>query len=37
MHETPVQPGAREYVAMHPYTHFDLGFRVALGGVWDDE
>jgi len=32
MHETPVQPGAREYVAMDPYTHFDLGFRVALGG-----
>ena len=37
MHETPVQPGAREYVAMHPYTHFDLGFRVALGGVWKGE
>lgn len=33
MHETPVQPGAREYVAMDPYTHFDLGFRVALGGA----
>ncbi len=37
MHETPVQPGAREYVALHPYTHFDLGFRVALGGVWKKE
>lgn len=33
MHETPVQPGARDYVAMDPYTHFDLGFRVALGGI----
>ena len=36
MHETPVQPGAREYVYLDPYTHFDLGFRVALGGVWRD-
>ena len=27
--ETPVQPGAREYLYQAPYTHFDLGFRVA--------
>ena len=31
--ETPVQCGAREYVYQEPYTHFDLGFRVAMGGV----
>lgn len=31
--ETPVQCGAREYLYQEPYTHFDLGFRVALGGV----
>jgi formylglycine-generating enzyme required for sulfatase activity len=29
--ETPVQCGAREYLYQQPYTHFDLGFRVALG------
>jgi formylglycine-generating enzyme required for sulfatase activity len=34
MFETPVQVGAREYVYQAPYTHFDLGFRVAEGGVW---
>jgi hypothetical protein len=34
MKETPVQVGAREYVYLDPYTHFDLGFRVAEGGVW---
>ena len=34
MIETPVQVGAREYVYQRPYTHFDLGFRVAEGGVW---
>ena len=33
--ETPVQVGAREYLYQEPYTHFDLGFRVALGGVHD--
>jgi formylglycine-generating enzyme required for sulfatase activity len=27
--ETPVQCGAREYLYQAPYTHFDLGFRVA--------
>ena len=27
--ETPVQPGAREYLYQAPYTHFDLGFRLA--------
>jgi formylglycine-generating enzyme required for sulfatase activity len=27
--ETPAQCGAREYVYQAPYTHFDLGFRVA--------
>jgi len=31
--ETPVQVGAREYLYQAPYTHFDLGFRVAMGGV----
>jgi formylglycine-generating enzyme required for sulfatase activity len=31
--ETPVMVGAREYLYQAPYTHFDLGFRVALGGV----
>lgn len=34
MLETPVRVGAREYVYQAPYTHFDLGFRVAEGGVW---
>ena len=34
MHETPAQVGSREYVYQQPYTHFDLGFRVAEGGVW---
>lgn len=34
MFETPVQVGAREYLYQEPYTHFDLGFRVAEGGVW---
>jgi hypothetical protein len=34
MFETPVECGAREYLYQHPYTHFDLGFRVAEGGVW---
>lgn len=32
--ETPVECGAREYLYQAPYTHFDLGFRIALGGVW---
>jgi formylglycine-generating enzyme required for sulfatase activity len=32
--ETPVMVGAREYLYQAPYTHFDLGFRVALGGVY---
>ena len=27
--ETPIQCGAREYLYQAPYTHFDLGFRVA--------
>jgi formylglycine-generating enzyme required for sulfatase activity len=31
--ETPVQVGAREYLYQQPYTHFDLGFRVAMGGL----
>lgn len=30
--ETPAQVGAREYLYQAPYTHFDLGFRVAMGG-----
>jgi hypothetical protein len=34
MLETPMQVGAREYLYQEPYTHFDLGFRVAEGGVW---
>ena len=34
MFETPMQVGAREYLYQQPYTHFDLGFRVAEGGVW---
>lgn len=34
MFETPVEVGAREYLYQEPYTHFDLGFRVAEGGVW---
>lgn len=34
MFETPVECGAREYLYQAPYTHFDLGFRVAMGGVW---
>jgi formylglycine-generating enzyme required for sulfatase activity len=29
--ETPAQVGAREYLYQAPYTHFDLGFRVASG------
>jgi sulfatase modifying factor 1 len=28
-HETPARCGSREYVYQAPYTHFDLGFRVA--------
>ncbi len=32
--EMPVRCGARGYVYQRPYTHFDMGFRVALGGVW---
>jgi formylglycine-generating enzyme required for sulfatase activity len=32
--ETPVECGAREYLYQAPYDHFDLGFRVAEGGVY---
>jgi len=28
-HETPARCGSREYLYQAPYTHFDLGFRVA--------
>jgi hypothetical protein len=30
MLEIPVMVGARDYLYQEPYTHFDLGFRVAL-------
>jgi hypothetical protein len=34
LEEIPVRPGARDFLYQEPYDHFDLGFRVALGGVW---
>jgi hypothetical protein len=30
MYELPVMVAARDYLYQEPYTHFDLGFRVAM-------
>jgi len=34
LYEMPPRVGGRGYVYQEPYDHFDLGFRVAAGGVW---
>jgi len=32
--ELSAQTFGRDWLYQAPYTHFDLGFRVAEGGVW---